>query len=370
MIFSNHPTSKIPFFFLLLLSSCFADFYKILGIRRSATPKEIKKAYRSMSLQYHPDKNKEEGAAEKFSEISRAYEVLSDEELKDIYDRHGEEGLERHEQGRGGGGGGGHGFEDIFSHFGFNTGGGGRGRGGEQKTPSIEMNLRLSLKQLYMGETLEVEYVRQALCMHWQECMKNAQECQGPGVKVKMQQLAPGFVQQVQQRDDKCVARGKMWRPNCRDCPKGKTEPEKLQLEIEVRKGMRPGERITFEGSADEKPGMAAGDLSFIIVELKDKVFHREGDQLYMNMEISLMESLVGFQREITHLDGKKFQIEVNAVTECDHTIRVGGKGMPHRSGNGYGDLFITFNVDFPDVLSEGQKRKIREALGPKSDEL
>ena len=352
-----------------------------------------------MSLKYHPDKNKEEGAAEKFSEISRAYEVLSDENLKDVYDRHGEEGLKRHEQGGQGGGGGHGGFEDIFSHFGFNTGGmGGGRRGGEQKTPSVEMNLRLTLKQLYMGTTIEVEYVRQALCMKWQDCMKNAQECQGPGVKVRMQQLAPGFVQQVQSKDDRCVARGKMWRPNCKACPKGQTEPEKLDLTIDVVKGMRAGERINFEGVADEKPGIAAGDLSFVIIEIADDNFHRDGDHLYKTMEIPLVDALVrtflflchtfvvlnmvkfrphmylliflitlqvGFKRELTHLDGAKFTIEVKTVTECDHTMRVPGKGMPRRSGRGFGDLFITFDVDFPETLTNDQKIQIERILRP-----
>jgi DnaJ-class molecular chaperone len=147
-----------------------------LGIKRSATQKEIKKAYRSKSLEYHPDKNKEEGAAEKFAEIAYAYEVLTDEEKKNIYDRHGEEGLKQHEQRQGQGGGHG-GFDDIFSHFGFNFGGGGGHRQREQTTPNVNIPLRVSLKQLYLGDTIEVEYVRQTLCVNWQECMKTNQEC-------------------------------------------------------------------------------------------------------------------------------------------------------------------------------------------------
>lgn len=348
---------------LLLLSPCAADYYKILGIKRSATAKEIKKAYRTKSLQFHPDKNKEEGAAEKFAEITRAHEVLTSDELKEIYDRHGEQGLEQHEKGGGRGGGGGHSFEDIFSNFGF---GSSRGRG-ETKTPDVPMKLRLTLKQLYTGTTLEVEYVRQALCMHWQDCMKNAQDCQGPGIKVRMQQLAPGFVQQVQTRDDTCVARGKKWKPNCRACPNGQTEPEKLDLTLEVPPGKRNGERIVFQGVADEKPGMDSGDLIFIIEEIKDARFHREADHLYMSMEISLVDALTGFQKEITHVDGSKFTIEVNTVTECDHTMRVPGKGMARRNNRGKGDLYITFDVDFPETLTNSQKSQIRAILSGSS---
>lgn len=362
MFFPKYPT-KVPFLLLLLLSSCAADYYKILGIKKSATPKEIKKAYRSKSLQYHPDKNQEEGASDKFAEISRAYEVLTDDTLKGIYDSQGEAGLERHEKG-GGGGGGGNGFEDIFNHFGFGGGMGG-GRQREQKSGNIEMKLRLTLKQLYMGATIDVEYERQGLCMHWQDCMKNAQECQGPGVKVRMQQIAPGFVQQVQQKDDTCIARGKRWRPNCRSCPDGQTQPEKLNLTIDVTKGQRAGEKIVFEGASDEKPGMPAGDLVFTIIEIKDEKFRREGDHLYMNMEIPLVDALTGFKRDITHLDGSKFTIEVDGVTECDHTMRVPRKGMGRRANRGYGDLFITFEVDFPLKFDIETKQQLRQILEP-----
>ena len=276
---------------LYLISPCLSaqDFYKLLGIKRSASQKEIKKAYRAKSLEFHPDKNKEEGAAEKFAEIAYAYEVLTDENKKEVYDKHGEEGLKQHESNNRGGGGGG--FDDIFSHFGFNFGGQRRQR--ERSTPNVDIPLRVSLKQLYLGDVLEVEYIRQTLCVNWEECMKNNQECQGPGVKVKMQQIAPGFVQQVQQRDDRCVAPGKMWSNNCRSCPKGQTQPEKIDLTIDLNKGMYPGEAVTFEGVADEKPGMTAGDLNFVIVQMGDEFFHRDGDHLYVTMEIPLVDALV-----------------------------------------------------------------------------
>ena len=108
------------------------------------------------------------------------------------------------------------------------------------------MPLRLSLKQLYLGASFEVTYVREVLCPSWRECTKRSQDCQGPGIKVRSQQLAPGFVQQVQVRDDKCVGRGEMWKSNCQACPNGKTEPDKVAVTVDVQKGMRNGEPITF----------------------------------------------------------------------------------------------------------------------------
>ena len=102
-------------------------------------------------------------------------------------------------------------------------------------------------------------------------------------------------MQQVQQRDNNCVARGKMWKPNCRDCPKGKTKPEKISLSVEVTPGMRAGERVSFESVADEKPGMEAGDLHFVIiqVDVNPVLFTRDGDRLYKTMEIPLVDALV-----------------------------------------------------------------------------
>jgi len=353
---------------LLTINLCYAvDFYKVLGVKRRATHKEIKKAYRQKSLEFHPDKNKQEGAAEKFAEISRAYEVLSDDEKREIYNAHGEEGLKQHEQQGGGGGGGG--FDDIFSHFGFGGFGGRQREEREQTTPSVQVPLRMTLKQLYVGATIEVEYVREVLCVNWQECMKNNQECQGPGTKVRMQQIAPGFVQQIQQRDDKCIARGKMWKPNCRACPQGQTETEKIDLTIDVNAGMRNQEHITFEGVADEKPGMQAGDLIIVIEEIPDDSYHRDGDQLYKTIEIPLVDALVGFSIELTHVDGHKFVVDVDGVIECDEVKRIPGKGMPRRSGRGFGDLYLTFEVDFPDSLTEDQMMKLKDILPARDEE-
>jgi len=354
---------------LISLTSAGGDFYGILGISRRATHKEIKKAYRQKSLEFHPDKNKSEGAAEKFSEIARAYEVLSDESKKEIYDRHGEEGLKQHEEQ---GARGGSPFDDDFfsQHFGF--GGGGRGRDdGVQRTESVQIPLRLDLAQLYKGEMLEVNYVRDVLCQNWEECMRKDPECSGPGIKVARQQIAPGFVQQVQINDPKCVARGKAWRSNCNACPKGKTQSEKIGLTIDVTKGMRAGERITFEEVTDEKPGFTAGDLHFVIEEIPHPEFTRNGDRLYTTKEIPLVDALTGFSIGLTHVDGHKFTVDIDGVTECDHVMRVPGKGMPRRNGRGFGDLYITFEVDFPDTLTQTQKTEIRKILTSQgTDEL
>ncbi|GMH83127.1 hypothetical protein TrST_g8037 [Triparma strigata] len=342
---------------------CYADYYKTLGVTKKSTDKEIKKAYRKLSLQYHPDKNKEPGASEKFSEIARAYEVLSDEEKRDTYNRYGEDGLKQQEA-RGGQGGGGGGFGDIFEQFGFRGFGNQQRSDRERRTPNVELPLKVTLKQLYLGEVFEVDYVREVMCLNWKECTKRSQDCQGPGIKIRSQQLAPGFVQQVQVRDEKCIGRGEMWKSNCVKCPNGKTVPEKTSVTVDVQKGMRNGEPITFENIADEKVSHTAGDLIFILQERKDEVFGRDGDNLYMTVEIPLVDALVGFTHKFKHLDGHEVTIPVTEVTECDHVKKVSGEGMPRRSGNGFGDLFVTFEVDFPDKLTDEQKEGIEKLLG------
>lgn len=362
-----HYFSTFIQFCALLSLAVAADFYALLGISRKATKKEIKKAYRQKSLEHHPDKG---GDAEKFAEIARAYEVLSDESKKEIYDRHGEEGLKQHEERGGGGGGGFPGGFDPFEEF-FGGFGGRRQRDdGVRRTESIELPLKLTLKQFYTGETMDAHYVREVLCKRWEDCVRNDNECAGPGIKIGRQQIAPGFVQQVQMEDPKCISRGKSWRSNCKACPE-KTETEQIDLSIDVSKGMRPGERITFEGVTDEKPGFEAGDLHFVLVEIPHDDYHRDGDHLYMSLEIPLVDSLTGFSVELTHVDEHKFTVDVDGVTECDHVMRVPGKGMPRRSGRGFGDLYITFEVDFPDTLTDAQKNSIREILteSPSSDD-
>lgn len=190
----------VSFKFAMYCVACFAlafaakDYYKILGVTRSATSADIKRAYRKLSLKYHPDKNSAPDAAAKFADISTAYAVLFDEDKRETYNRGGEEAVQLQEQ---------RGNQpatdpfSIFEHFGFGGMGGGRGKE-EQKTPDVEIPVRVTLKQLYVGDQLDVSYVRQVLCAEAASCQKNNNECQGPGIRVKMQQLAPGFVQQVQ----------------------------------------------------------------------------------------------------------------------------------------------------------------------------
>jgi len=355
--------------FLIILLSLFfinivlagADYYKILGVSKTASAADIKRAYRKLSLKYHPDKNPAPDAATKFAEIAAAYDVLSDPEKRETYNRGGEDAVKMQEQ---------RGSQQaadpfsIFEAFGFGGGfGGGRGRE-EQRTANVQIPLRVTLKQLYLGEVLDVSYLRQVVCVEASQCQKNNNECQGPGIKMKVQQLAPGFVQQMQVHDPSCVARGKSWKSPCKACPKGQTEEEEIQLTVDVQPGMSDGDQIKFDQVADEAVGHIPGDLIFTIRQVPDNTFRREGDNLHIDFTITLLESLTGFSRTIKHLDGHQVPISKNDVTYCSETITINGEGMPRKGRRGLkGDLFVTFFIDFPNKFTEQQKNMIKNAL-------
>jgi len=339
------------------------DFYKILGVSRKANDKEIKKAYRKLSLQYHPDKNPSEDAASKFADVAAAYECLSDPDKRQTYDRGGEEALNKMEQ-RQNSGGGGDPFGSMFEAFGFG-GFGGRRRDQERRTDDLTIPLRVSLRQLYLGDIFDVDYVRQVLCINHDQCTKACQDCAAPGLRIKKQQLAPGFVQQVQTHDAACVAQGKCWRAGCKACPGGQTEKESITLTVDIVPGMRDGDEVRFEGVADEAIGHTAGDLVMVIQAVRHEFFTRDGDHLYLTIEIPLVDALVGFVHKIDHIDGRTVELKKDTVTYHGEVVKIKGQGMPRKKQKkvGFGDLFVTINISYPKQLNDQQKQQIEATL-------
>lgn len=248
----------------------------------------------------------------------------------------------------------------IFEHFGF---GGQRRQQEEARTPNVEIPVRVTLRQLYLGEVLDVAYLRQVVCPEANTCQKNNKDCQGPGVKVRMQQLAPGFVQQIQVADASCVARGKAWKSPCSACPNGMTEEEEIQLTVDIQVGMRHGDTVKFDQVADEAVGHIPGDLIFVVHQLPHSVFTRQGDDLHVHFTITLLESLVGFTKTLEHLDGHKVIITKENVTYCSEVMAIANEGMPIKGTRAKGTLFVTLNIDFPAQFSEKQKTMIRQAM-------
>ncbi|KAF7459273.1 putative DnaJ protein [Cryptosporidium felis] len=335
------------------------SYYDILGIKRNSSESEIKKAYRQMSLKYHPDRNTSPNASEKFKEIAGAYEVLVDPEKRAIYDKYGEEGLKQH----------GDGFQarDPFDLFSMGFGnlfgmGSGRGDGEKYRVPDIVFKVFVTLEQLYFGELLSISFSRPVLCINANDCLKNRSDCAAAGTKVFTQQMGPGFMVQHQVNDPSCVARKKGWDKNCKQCPGGPTELETAQLTAYVDAGMYSGDTIRFEGSGEQKLNHEPGDLVIVIFEVENNTFKRVGNDLHTKLEITLHDALLGFSVPLKFIDGKSINIEKTGITSYGDVLKIEKKGMPIRNTGEYGDLYVTLRFNMPSKLNETQKNLIKQA--------
>lgn len=306
--------------------------YETLGVSKDAEEKEIRKAYRKLAAKHHPDKG---GDQEKFKEISAAYEILSDKEKREKYDKYGLEGVAEE-------GVSGHGANDLFSMF---FGGAPRGRsGGRRKGPSINHPLKVSLEDLYNGKTVKLAVNRKVIIGDPEDCRK----CRGQGVVMEMRQIGPGMISQTQRACHDCAGQGY----------KAETKQERKVLEVHIDKGMKNNQKITFREMGDEVPNMDPGDINFIVQEKEHSLFKRKGADLLIVKSLSLNQALCGFKFMITHLDGRKIVIKtkpgevIKPEGEGQNPFmkRVSEEGMPSL-GNPFvrGDLYIVFRVNFPE---------------------
>lgn len=325
--------------------------YDILGVTPEASQAEIKKAYRKMALKYHPDKNPDE--PEKFKEISAAFEVLSDEKKKSLYDKHGEQGLKE------GAGGEFHSPFDIFDMF---FGGGRRRQPGEKaKGKDTVHQLKVSLEELYNGTTRQLAVQKNVICDGCngiggkEGSVQKCDNCNGSGVDVKLRQIGPGMVQQIQQPCRECNQTGEKIKEKdrCKKCNGKKVLKERKVLECNISPGMKDGQKIKFEQEGDQAPGIEPGDIIIILDEKEHDVFKRNGTDLRMTMNIELADALCGFTKIVKTLDKETRYIKI--VSAPGEVIRpnkpkcVEDEGMPFQSRNYQkGRLIITFEINFP----------------------
>ncbi|KAK8711156.1 hypothetical protein V6N13_146449 [Hibiscus sabdariffa] len=348
-------------------------YYEVLGVPKSASQDELKKAYKKAAIKNHPDKG---GDPEKFKELAHAYEVLSDPEKREIYDQYGEDALK---EGMGGGGPS-HSPFDIFESFfsGGGFGGGGSSRGRRQKRgEDVVHPLKVSLEELYNGATKKLSLSRNAICG---KCKGKGSKsgaspkcygCQGTGLKVTTRQIGMGMIQQMQHVCPECRGSGEVIsdRDRCPQCKGNKVTQEKKVLEVHIEKGMRDGQKITFEGQADEAPDTVTGDIVFVLQLKKHPKFKRiMDDDLQVEHNLSLTEALCGFQFALTHLDGRQLLMKSNPgeVIKPGQYKAINDEGMPHHQRPFMkGKLIIHFNVIFPEsgVFSPEQCRKMETIL-------
>ncbi|XP_072959734.1 chaperone protein dnaJ A6-like [Typha angustifolia] len=350
-------------------------YYEILGVSKSASQDELKKAYRKAAIKNHPDKG---GDPEKFKELAQAYDVLSDPEKRDIYDQYGEDALK---EGMGGGGSS-HSPFDIFEQF-FGGGGafgGGSSRGRRQKQgEDVVHTLKVSLEDLYNGTSKKLSLSRNVLCS---KCKGKGSKsgasgrcygCQGSGVRTVTRQIGLGMIQQMQHVCPECRGAGEVIsdKDKCPQCKGNKVVQEKKVLEVHVEKGMQHGQKIVFQGEADEAPDTVAGDIVFVLQLKEHPKFKRKFDDLYVEHTLSLTEALCGFQFALTHLDGRQLLIKSNPgeVIKPDQHKAINDEGMPqHGRPFMKGRLYIQFNVEFPDsgTLSPDKSRALEKILPPR----
>ncbi|KMZ62195.1 hypothetical protein ZOSMA_486G00130 [Zostera marina] len=351
-------------------------YYEVLGVPQSASAEDLKKAYRKAAIKNHPDKG---GDPEKFKELSQAYEVLSDPEKRDIYDQYGEDALK---EGMGGGGGGHDPFDIFQSFFGgspFGGGGGGSSRGRRQRRgEDVVHALKASLDDLYNGTSKKLSLSRNVVCT---KCKGKGSKsgasmtcsgCQGSGMKVSIRQLGPSMIQQMQHPCNECKGTGESIndRDRCSQCKGEKVVPEKKVLEVFVEKGMQNGQKITFTGEADQAPDTLTGDVIFVIQQKEHPKFKRKGDDLFLEHTLSLTEALCGFQYIVTHLDGRLLHIksEAGEIIKPNQFKSISDEGMPiHQRPFMKGNLYIHFNVEFPDSLSLDQCKALEGILPPRT---
>ncbi|KAK2871665.1 hypothetical protein FQN49_002954 [Arthroderma sp. PD_2] len=347
----------------------------VLNLDRSASKDEIRKAYRKLALQYHPDKVQEDGRKEaeiKFKAVSQAYEILYDEEKKHIYDTHGMSAFDG--SGRPGGPGGGPDLDDILaSMFGMNMGGGGGGMPGfdprgsgpgrRRKGPNEEQQYTVSLEDLYKGRTVKFASTKNIICSlckgkggKEKAVPKKCSSCGGQGQKETLVQIGPGLVTQSMMRCTTCDGAGSFFQPKdkCKKCKGKKVTEEKKILEIYIPRGAKEGERIVLEGEGDQQPDIEPGDIIFHLDQAEHKTFKRDGGDLSATLEVTLGEALCGFSRVVLkHLDGRGIEIKhpqnPGDILRPGQVLKVPGEGMPFKRSDARGDLYLVVEIKFPE---------------------
>lgn len=345
------------------------DYYEVLGVAKNASNAELKKAYRSLAMKYHPDRNPDDKEAEaKFKEINHAYEILCDSQKRAAYDQFGHAGIDPNMGGgQGGFGGGAGGFGDVFGDifgdiFGGGMGGGARGQAQARRGADLRYTIQITLEQAVHGTTAKITIPTLVQCKkcdgsgakHGSEKI-TCQTCGGQGA-VRMQQ---GFFS-VQQTCPDCHGAGQVIKDPCGACHGQGRVQESKKLSVKIPAGVDEGDqiRLSGEGEAGEQ-GASAGDL-YVQVRIKPHdIFQREGSNLICEVPVSFITACMGGEIEVPTMDGK-VKLKIPGETQTGKLFRLRGKGVKALRGGGVGDLLCQISVETPVKLTGKQKEILK----------
>jgi molecular chaperone DnaJ len=342
------------------------DLYEVLGVERGASSTDLKKAYRRLAQQYHPDRNPDDKSAEeKFKEASNAYQILSDDEQRALYDRFGFDGLRR-------GAGGGNGFtsvEDIFSAFGdlFGDFFGGRSSGRRQaRGADLRVDLELAFAEAVWGTTKDVKVTRDIPC---ETCNGSGaaagskpEICRGCGGKGQVVHSQGFFM--VQSTCPQCRGVGKTIKEPCDDCRGRGLKPESSSLSVTVPAGVDDGQTLRLAGKGASVPGGTTGHLYVVLHVQGDERFRRDGEDVLSEVPVSFVKAALGGEVEIYTLDDRcngSTTVDLKPGTQPGDVMVRRGQGIPRVGESGRGDHVIQFKVEIPKKLSARQEELMRE---------
>lgn len=343
------------------------DYYEVLGVDKGASKEEIKKSYRKLAREYHPDVNKDEGAEDKFKEAKEAYETLSNEQKRAQYDQFGHAGASGQGFGGFGGGQGASGFEDIFDMF-FG-GGGGRTRdpNAPQQGADIQYTMVLNFKEAIFGKETEISIPKEEDC----------DTCHGsgakPGTKAKTCSYCKGSGQLNTEQDTPfgrvvnrrvchhCQGSGKIIPEKCHTCRGSGRVKKQRKIQISIPAGIDHGQQMRVAGKGEAGVnGGPAGDL-FVVIQVKpDDFFEREGDNIFCELPLNYTQAALGDEIEVPTVHGN-VKLKVPAGTQTGKVFRLRGKGVPNVHGYGHGDQHVQIQIMTPTKLTDKQKDLLRE---------
>ncbi len=358
------------------------DYYEVLGVSKGASDDEIKKAYRKLAKQYHPDLNPGDKTAEaKFKEVNEAYEILSDKDKRAKYDQFGHAGVDPN-FGAGGGYGGFGGFDmgdidlgDLFGSFfggGF-SGGGGRARTGPMKGDTLRASVTISFEEAAFGCEKEINLTRTEPC---DACKGTGCEpgttaevcpdCRGSG-QVRIQRGGGAFTFATTTTCTRCGGTGKIIHQPCKSCGGAGSVRRQRKITVNIPAGIDNGQAVSLRGQGGAgKNGGPSGDLLISVTVRPHPQFRRDGTDVYLDQPVSFLQAALGAELELPTIDGR-VKWSLPAGTQPGTTFRLRGKGIPSVNGRGRGDQYVTVTVQVPTNLTHEQKEALRafgQAMG------